>query len=105
MFLRGIGSNTDPGKNFTIDKDELHVLGKDLGYVITQKGYTNFHFKLDFKWGEKRWAPRENEKRDAGVCYNIPVNEPDSIWPRSIDSRYRKEMWVTSGYWVLAPLK
>ena len=99
MFLRQIGSNTDPDKNFKIENNELHVLGKDLGYVITQKGYKNFHFKVDFKWGEKRWPPRENEKRDAGVCYNIPVNEPDSIWPRSIECQVQEG--DVGDFWLL----
>ncbi len=99
MFLRGIGSNTDPNKNFKIDNNELHVLGKDLGYVITQKGYKNFHFKVDFKWGEKRWPPRENEKRDAGICYNIPVNEPDSIWPQSIECQVQEG--DVGDFWLL----
>ena len=105
MFLRKIGSNSDPNKNFTFENNELHVLGKDLGYVITQKGYKNFHFKVEFKWGEKRWPPRENEKRDAGVCYNIPVMSLILSGHGRSNSRYRKEMWVTSGFWVLAPLK
>ena len=99
MFLNKIGSNTDPNKNFNVENNELHVLGKDLGYIITQKGYKNFHFKVDFKWGEKRWGSRQNEKRDAGVCYNIPVNEPDSIWPRSIE--FQVQEGDVGDFWLL----
>ena len=99
MFLRNIGSNTDPNKNFKIENNELFVSGKDLGYVITQKGYQNFHFKVDFKWGEKRWPPRENEKRDAGVCYNIAVSEPDSIWPQSIECQIQEG--DVGDFWLL----
>src|SRR5215203_198177 len=99
MFLRNIGSNTDPDKNFKIANNELFVSGKELGYVITEKGYQDFHFKVDFKWGEKRWAPRENEKRDAGVCYNIPVSEPDSIWPQSIECQVQEG--DVGDFWLL----
>ncbi|MEO7766423.1 MAG: family 16 glycoside hydrolase, partial [Ferruginibacter sp.] len=45
-FLRGIGTNKDPGNNFRIEDGALHVIGKDLGYAITEKGYNNFHFKV-----------------------------------------------------------
>jgi hypothetical protein len=98
-FLRGIGSNTDPNNNFRIEDNTLHVIGKDLGYAITDKGYSNFHFKVDFKWGERKWPPREKEKRDAGVCYNIPMNEPDSIWPQSIECQVQEG--DVGDFWLL----
>jgi Domain of Unknown Function (DUF1080) len=77
----------------------LHVLGKDLGYAISEKGYTNYHFKVDFKWGERRWGSRQKEKRDAGVCYNIPMNEPDSIWPQSIECQIQEG--DVGDFWLL----
>ncbi|MBC7914906.1 MAG: DUF1080 domain-containing protein [Pyrinomonadaceae bacterium] len=97
-FLRGIGT-TDPNKNFRIQNGMLYVIGKDLGYAITDKSYSNFHFKVDFKWGEKRWPPRENNKRDAGICYNIPPSESDSIWPQSIECQIQEG--DTGDFWLL----
>jgi 3-keto-disaccharide hydrolase len=98
-FLRDIGTNKDPDNNFMIEDSVLHVLGKDLGYAMTDEGYNNFHFKVDFKWGEKKWPPREDAKRDAGVCYNIPVNEPDSIWPQSIECQIQEG--DVGDFWLL----
>src|SRR5436190_6717075 len=99
-FLRNIGTNKDPGNNFRIEDGSLHVIGKDLGYLITKKGYRNYHFKVDFKWGKEKWPPRENEKRDAGICYNIPMNEPDSIWPQSIECQVQEG--DTGDFWLLS---
>lgn len=98
-FLNNIGKDKDPGNNFRIEDGTLHVTGKDLGYAITEKPYNNYHFKVDFKWGEKKWPPRENAKRDAGICYNIPVNEPDSIWPKSIECQVQEG--DTGDFWLL----
>ncbi len=98
-FLKDIGTNKDPDNNFRIEDGALHVIGKDLGYAITENGYSNFHFKVDFKWGEKRWAPRDTAKRDAGICYNIPVNEPDSIWPQSIECQVQEG--DVGDFWLL----
>jgi Domain of Unknown Function (DUF1080) len=98
-FLKGIGKNADPDNNFKIEDSALHVLGKDLGYAITEKAYSNFHFKIDFKWGIKKWPPRENAKRDGGVCYNIPPDEPDSIWPRSIECQIQEG--DAGDFWLL----
>ncbi len=97
-YLKGIG-NTDPNNNFKIEDSALHVLGKDLGYAITNEPYANYHFKIEFKWGEKRWPPRENDKRDAGICYNIPLNAPDSIWPQSIECQVQEG--DVGDFWLL----
>ena len=98
-FLRGIGKNADPDTNFIVENNWLHVVGKDLGYAMTDKGYSNFHFKIEFKWGERRWGSRTKEKRDAGVCYNIPMNEPDSIWPQSIECQIQEG--DVGDFWLL----
>ena len=98
-FLKDIGTNTDPDNNFKIEDGALHVLGKDLGYAITEKGYSNYHFKLEFKWGEKKWPPREDAKRDGGVCYNIPVNAVDSIWPSSVECQIQEG--DVGDFWLL----
>jgi Domain of Unknown Function (DUF1080) len=98
-FLKDIGKNADPHNNFTIKDSILHVSGEDLGYAITEKSYTNFHFKVDFKWGERRWGSRQKEKRDAGICYNIPANEPDSIWPKSIE--FQIQEGDVGDFWLL----
>lgn len=98
-FLRNIGKNKDPNNNFRIKDSTMHVIGKDLGYVISEKGFRNYHFKVDFKWGVAKWPTRENAKRDAGICYNIPMNEPDSIWPQSIECQIQEG--DTGDFWLL----
>jgi len=98
-FIQGKGKNTDPENNFSIEDSALHVVGKELGYAITEQPYHNYHFKAAFKWGEKKWPPRENAKRDAGICYNIPVNEPDSIWPVSIECQVQEG--DVGDFWLL----
>lgn len=98
-FLNKIGTNMDPDTNFIIENNMLHVVGKDLGYVITEKPYSNYHFKIEFKFGERRWGSRTKNKRDGGVCYNIPMNEPDSIWPKSIECQMQEG--DVGDFWLL----
>ena len=98
-FLRNFGANNDPDNNFRIEDGIVHVIGKDLGYLMTDSGYYNFHLKVDFKFGERRWPPRDTAKRDGGVCYNIPMNEPDSIWPRSIE--FQIQQGDVGDFWLL----
>ncbi len=99
-WLEGKGRNNDPNKNFSVkDNGIIHDIGKDVGYIMTEKSFGNFHFSLEFKWGEKKWPPRENSKRDSGICYNIPDNEPDSIWPLSVECQIQES--DVGDFWLL----
>jgi hypothetical protein len=98
-YLQNTGTGQDPNTNFKVEDGLLHVNGKELGYIITDKPYANYHFKVEFKWGVNRWPPRQNDKRDAGICYNIPVNEPDSIWPVSVECQIQEG--DVGDFWLL----
>src|SRR5438309_1703596 len=82
VFLKDKALDTDAEHNFSAEEGLIHVRGKELGYLRTKESFTDYHFVIEFKWGEKKWPPREDAKRDAGICYNIPPDEPDSIWPK-----------------------
>jgi hypothetical protein len=77
----------------------LHDLGTELGYIMSEKSFGNYHFVLDFKWGEKKWPPRDKMKRDSGICYNIPEDEPDSIWPQSVECQIQEG--DVGDFWLL----
>jgi 3-keto-disaccharide hydrolase len=99
-WLEGKGRNNDPEGIFSVQQDGIiHDIGKDLGYIMTEKSFGNYHFSLEFKWGEKRWPPRDDAKRDSGICYNIPVNEPDSIWPSSVECQIQEG--DVGDFWLL----
>jgi hypothetical protein len=100
-WLESKGRNNDPEKIFTIEADGvLHDTGKEVGYIMTEKGFGNYHFRLEFKWGRHRWPPRENDKRDSGICYNIPIDDTDKIWPQSIECQIQEgdvgDFWLLS---------
>jgi hypothetical protein len=100
IWLQDKGRNNDPNKIFTVEGDGiLHDTGRELGYIMTEKSFENYHFKLEFKWGNDRWPPRENNKRDSGICYNIPVDETDKIWPESIECQIQEG--DVGDFWLL----
>ncbi len=66
-----IGVNKDPNKVFTVlDDGVLRISGETFGVLSTLQEYENYHLRLEMKWGEKRWPPRENAIRDSGICYH-----------------------------------
>jgi hypothetical protein len=99
-WLQGKGKNNDPDNIFTFEQNGvLHDLGKELGYIMTEESFGNYHFVLEFRWGEKRWPPRESNKRDSGICYNIPEDCEDQIWPPSIECQIQEG--DVGDFWLL----
>jgi len=96
-FLQKQGVDKDPQGVFKIADGQLHVSGQEFGYVATTKSYTDFHLSLEFKWGEKKYPPREREKRDAGICFNVALQD-DRIWPKSIECQIQEgdvgDLWL-----------
>ena len=89
----------DPKKVFTFENGVIHASGEDFGYITTEKKYGNFHFTVEFKWGEKKYPPRENEKRDAGILYHVNYYNGDKVWPRSLEYQIQEtdcgDFWMT----------
>ncbi len=67
------GLNNDPNHVFTIDQVDgapaIHISGNGFGGISTLDEFENFHLRMEFKWGEKRWHPRKDKKRDSGILY------------------------------------
>ncbi|MEO7496153.1 MAG: DUF1080 domain-containing protein [Massilia sp.] len=81
--VRGVG--VDPRKVFSVVDSMLRVSGEEWGSVSTVGEYENFHLKFDFKWGSKKWAPRQNAVRDSGLLYYAvgPEGAQSGHWMRS----------------------
>lgn len=78
-----LGLNNDPLKVFsTIAEDDqlvLHVTGEIYGALTSKEVYENYHLKLEFKWGHKKWEPRLKDKRDNGLLYHCN-GEHGAFW-------------------------
>src|SRR5581483_7659866 len=64
-YTEPIGPGRDPLKVFTIEPDyddgqpAIHISGEVFGELRTTRSFENYHLKLQFKWGQKRWPPRD----------------------------------------------
>lgn len=69
-----MGVGNDPKNIFTTyEKDGetiLHITGEIYGAITTHKEYENYHFQTKMRWGEKKWEPRLDQKRDSGILYH-----------------------------------
>ncbi len=88
-FLQKHGKNSDPDHVITIENDTIHLYKSAadgsrvvMGYIGTEKEYGNYHLRLQYRWGSKKFEPRYKLNRDAGLYYHILG--PDAVWPRGM---------------------
>jgi hypothetical protein len=87
-FLRTKGKNNDSDLVFSVKDGLLKITGKEFGYIATEKSFSDFHLIVEFKWGEKKYPPRENRVRDNGILYHAA--SADKVWPRSIECQIQE---------------
>ncbi|QJR80078.1 DUF1080 domain-containing protein [Alteromonas pelagimontana] len=70
----GVGNGIDDFGVFTIAMQDnqpvLRVSGEIYGAVTTLASFRNYRFKVQFRWGDKKWPPREALLKDSGILYH-----------------------------------
>ena len=93
-YTEPIGSNRDPLKVFTVVNDvdgrpAIRISGEVFGELRSKASFKDYHLKMQFKWGEKKWPPRDRAEtpRDSGLLYHVH-SEPGAegrTWARSVE--------------------
>ena len=93
-YTEPIGSGRDPLKVFTVvnnvdGRPAIRISGEVFGELRNNGTFRNYHLRLQFKWGEKKWPPRERAEtpRDSGLLYHVhaPPGVGGRTWARSIE--------------------
>jgi len=91
-FLDPKVPDADPKKVWTVANGEIHCLGKPYGYLITEKEYGDYVFRVQWRWPE---GPG-----NSGVF--VHVVGPDQIWPKSVEAQmFHKragDIWLVDGF-------
>ena len=102
-----LGLNLDPKQVFTVvqvdGKPAIRISGEMFGALTGQQEYSDFHLRLEFKWGEKKWPPRENVVRDSGILYYAVGPHgasPNKAWMRSLECQVQEH--DVGDYWGVA---
>jgi len=87
-----LGLARDPDGNFGVQDGAIHIVGRRLGALTTTESFENYRLRLEFKWGEKKWPPRENAKRNSGVVYHGvgPHGAHSGNWMRGFQSQVQE---------------
>jgi hypothetical protein len=93
-YTEPIGTGRDPLQVFTVAPDvdgrpAIRISGEVFGELRTARSLENYHLKLQFRWGDKKWAPRNRpeDRRDSGLLYHVhaPPGQNGRTWARSIE--------------------
>jgi hypothetical protein len=93
-YTEAIGSGRDPLNVFTVVPDvdgrpAIRVSGEVFGELRTTRSFENYQLRLQFKWGEKKWPPREGAsiQRDSGLLYHVHAapGAEGRTWARSVE--------------------
>jgi hypothetical protein len=94
QYTEAIGSGRDPLSVFTVasnidGRPAIRISGEVFGELRTTRSFKNYHLKMQFKWGEKKWPPRDapERARDSGLLYHVhaPPGAEGRTWARSIE--------------------
>ena len=85
--------NEDQSGIFSVNEEEkaIHAYaGREAGSrqgtdcLVSEKEFSHFILKIEYKWLEKRFAPRPDWDRDAGLLYHVHGNLK-KVWPLSLE--------------------
>jgi hypothetical protein len=103
-YSEPIGAQRDPLGVFRVTQVDggpaLHFSGQLFGTLTTKESFSNYHLRLQFKWGERRWAPRATAVRDSGLLYRIygPSGISGGVWPPCIELQIQEhdcgDLWT-----------
>ncbi|MDR3308562.1 MAG: DUF1080 domain-containing protein [Tannerella sp.] len=99
IYSQGSGVNNDIEKAFNVENGLIHLAGETMGYLCTNKSYKNYYLRVVFRWGDKKYPPRQNTRRDSGILYHFPLGVTDKIWPKSIECQVQEE--DCGDYWCV----
>ncbi len=98
---KSIAPTTDPKGVFKVENGAIHVSGEEFGCLTTTEVFSNYRLRLEVKWGDKKWPPRDKPgtPRDSGIL--VHCVGPDKIWTKSIECQIEEhdfgDFWLVSG--------
>lgn len=105
FIVNGDATEEEANTMFEYNGKELKAMYKwkktaaPYGIAITKKVYHSYDLKFEFKWGKRKFEPRLDKIRDAGLLYHCPVGS--YAWPTSLEYQIQEgdcgDLWTILG--------
>jgi hypothetical protein len=92
-----VGEKDRPGTEpiFSVTNGMIHAYAsakagsrQPFAGLVTTNTYSRYVLKVEYRWGETKFAPRADFVRDAGVLFH--VHGPERIWPSSVECQIQE---------------
>ena len=96
FYIDPLGLNNDPLNVFSVVTEDnepaIRISGEVFGILVTDQIFENYHLKLEFKWGNKKYPPREDKKMDSGILYHSigPEGAWGGVWMKSLECQVQE---------------
>ena len=94
VHVRDREKNSDPTGIVGVTDGMIHMYSKaeqgskqPIAVVCTDKEFDDYDLRFEYKWGEKKFAPRVDKVRDAGLLYHC---YDERVWPSSIECQVQE---------------
>src|SRR6185295_12406327 len=95
-----------PSSIFSVENGVIHAYptqaagsAQPNAYLETEAEYSNYVIHLEYQWGEKKFAPRLDVVRDAGLIYHVHRERP-ADWPAGAEAQIQEgdvgDSWAVS---------
>lgn len=108
-YTQPLGLNRDPLPVFTLVESDgspaVRMSGQIFGTLSSLESFSNYHLRLQFKWGETRWPPRATAVRDSGLLYHghgPHGGGTGSPWINSHELQIQEQ--DCGDYWAVGPV-
>src|SRR5215471_16441628 len=68
-------------------------------YLLSDADLRDYVISLEYRWGEKKFAPRVDQLRDAGFLYHVHRDNPAN-WPAGFEAQIQEgdtgDSWAVS---------
>ncbi len=95
-----------PAQLFDVQSGVIHVYRDEAAgseqpnaYLLSTSEHKDYKLSLEYRWGEKKFAPCLHLVRDSGLLYHVH-RQRDADWPASIESQIQEgdvgDLWAVS---------
>jgi hypothetical protein len=91
-----IGTARDTRGDFAVrtfdGEPAIWIKGETWGSLVHTADLRDYHLRLEFKWGDKTWAPRKTEPQNNGLLYHTHGKPGDvfGTWRPSVEFEIMK---------------
>ncbi len=90
VYQKGGGDHGKASEMVSVAAQMMRFSGKKIGYLITEKSYTDFELTAEYRWNVDTTFVKRSKTKNSGIMYRVPETARDTIWPKGIQFQVKE---------------